>query len=294
MKCKKKYLGLILSLCITSSIFMGCNNEKSLNSDDIDSAAPSEETLSNASSSNVDSFNENEEISQELIEEANDVKILKKEEALKLVENEVHKVFPNAKLKLKSDEYPNREGFYLIQYDTPYCTTAEFAIDPYTGYIQACEEGTSNYMDMDTWREKIEEYSNSERYKQTTAEKAMATFVSKYNFNENHEGMAWTRLSDNQLNSFELVSNELVEYQSGHCGWVFRYPLEKEPYIYENKDDNDCNGKNAVNKDDKYGYIFFEPQYAKSPNNDSMYCTHACYSASDFFYWEDYPSDNDY
>ena len=258
----------MLSLCMTSSIFVGCSKEKPLYNENVEATVTSNED--------------------------NDVKMLKKEDALKLVEKEVKKVFPNAKLKLKSDDYPNTDGFYLIQYDTPYCTTAEFAVDPYTGSIQSCEEGTSNYIDMDTWKENIDKYSNSEIFKITTGKEAMAKFVSKYNFNETHERPGWIELSDNQLSNFELVSNELVEYKPGECAWVFRYPMEEEQSVYESRHDDDCTRSNAVNKNDKYGYMFFEPLRLDSSDKSSWYYSNLCDGYGTYFFWEDYPSSNNY
>lgn len=284
MGCKKRYLSLLLLMCVTSSVFVGCNNK---------------EALSNNNSEEVEMIGDSNSDSEEVLEESDKSTLITKEEALKLVEKEVLKVFPNAKLKFKSDEYPNEEGLYVIKYDAPYCTISEFVVDPYTGDIQVCEAGDRDFMDMDKWRERIKEYSNSEIYKQITAKEAMAKFVSKYNFNESHENGTWFRLSDSQLNNFELVSEELVEYKPGSCAWVFRYPLEEELSIYgiyDNLYDEDCTIYNAVSKDDKYGYMFFEPQKVDSRDETSTYCTHVCNYSLTSFCWEKYPSEyeNDY
>lgn len=271
MGCKKRYLSLLLLMCITSSVFVGCSNK---------------EALSSNNSEEVEVVNSSNSDNQEVSEESGKATRITKEEALKLVEKEVLKVFPNAKLKIKSDEYPNREGFYVIQYDTAYCTTAEFVVDPYTGYVQACEEGTTTYIDMDEWKKDIERYLGGETFDIITGEEAMAKFVSQYNYNETHERGGWFRLSDNQLNNFELVSSELVEYKSGACGWVFRYPMEEEHTVFENDDDIDCTKRNAVNKDDKYAYIYFEPQMLNSTDNMSWYYAHICDGDGTYFYWE--------
>lgn len=282
MKCKKKYLSLILLMSITSSIFVGCSNEKTPYDKMVES------TTSTATDKNLNATDEDTDENLNATDEDVDEKMISKEEALELVKKEVHKIFPNAKLKNESDKYQNSNGFYIIKYDTPYCTTAVFAVDPYTGNIQSYDIELDEYLDMDKWAENINKYFDKTIYKQTTGQEAMAKFVSRYNNNMSAENMAWTQLSDSQLNNFELVSNELVEYMPGQCAWVFRYPMEEEHVIEENSNKDDCTRRNAVNKNDKYGYMIAEPVRLDSSDKSSLYFSHVCDWSGANFYWEEH------
>lgn len=282
MKLKKRYLSLILLMSITSSILTGCGNQKTPYDKMVESTNSTNENVEN-----IEDVDENLNATDEDV----DVKMIDKKEALELATKEVHKVFPDAKLKNESDKYKNSDGFYAIKYDVPYCTTVRFTVDPYTGDVQAHDLNTKEYLDMDEWATNINRYFDKTVYEQKTGQETMSKFVSEYNNNQSAENMAWAHLSDSQLNSFELVSNELVEFRPGMCGWVFRYPMETEHVVYEETDRVDCTRRNAVSKDDKYAYIMVDPISVKSKDKTSTYYGHVCDWGQDDFYWEGFPED---
>lgn len=231
MKVSKKTLALVLS--IGTIFLMGCNNKN---------ISDTSETL-NSENAMVEEVNNEESVEEEVNTG------ITEEEALKLVENKIHAVTPEVKLKVRGKEFCGNDEVYVVEYDTPFATDITFNVSLDGEKIEMYDYEYYNN-DISRYEEKIKELE-----KQSSLSKDE---IKNLYIKSEKELMAveCAFLSENQLNNLELAVDYMVKTPYNYC-WVYRYPIED--FKHEWVDENKCTTYNSKSTDDKYGYIYLDP-----------------------------------
>ena len=231
MKLKKRILTLLIISGISISV-VGCNSKTENNNEQI--SAQNEVALN-------DSLNEDEAVDKVGVTE---------EEALEIVTEYVHKVSPEAKLRVHSKEYVNSTECYVIKYEGKFATDDSFIVDVNTGEAKAVIYSSDNYVDINEWVTVAKKDLSRDIYSAEVAKKRALSALSYENYDYYRAEM-----SENQKANIELAEDYMVQVSNGSFYWVFKYPMEKSHTMT----DKGYTETNSYDENDEFGYFYVNP-----------------------------------
>ena len=232
MKINKKILTLLMISGISVSV-IGCNSKTENDSEQVNVQS---EVVSNEAPSE-----------EEVVEETG----VTEQEALDIIKGYVHKVFPEAKLRVHSKEYVNSTECYVIKYEGNFATDASFLVDVNTGDAKGIAYSADNYIGMDEWVSVAKKELNSDVYSAEVAKKRVLATLSY----ENHDYYR-VELSENQKANIELAEDYLIQVSGSSFCWVFKYPMETSHAMT----DRGYTEANSYDENDKFGYFYVNPE----------------------------------
>lgn len=235
MKVNKKVLTLILGLGMMFTV--GCSTNSSEGS-----SPTTTEFVENEVNNETNSENNTKNAKK------SSKKTLSEKEALKIVEDEVKKIMPDAKFRVQGKTSTEDIDGYTIIYDTPFYTKTKFLVDAVSGELSVVD---NSKMTLKDWEEDVLNIKSNSPYEQEFALELLKKIETE------EPGQDSPGLSANQLASLELASDFMVKTPYNYC-WVYRYPMEeKHQWVTESEKEETYD--NALSLDDKYGYIFIDP-----------------------------------
>lgn len=227
MKIGKKTLILLMTVGMISLV--GCS---STNDDEV-----------GLTQENIGSEVMNEEVQESMETEPQRIT---EEEALKIAQDGVKTIEPNAKLRVKGFDENGINGSYIIEYDVPFATNVTFAVDSID------RELTVRYGDYkETTLDKVESQINKNKTGEPLSYEE-ATRLFKKRMMDIAE-MEAPILSVNQLDNLELACDYMFDLNTNYA-WVVRYPMEKKQQAF-----GEFTFDNALDMNDKYGYMYIDP-----------------------------------
>lgn len=251
MKLSKKILSLLIIGGISISI-AGCDKKEEIKDDIQTQQVQVTETIKEENKEeeikevSEDISTQYEEVSKDINseeqEKINNNNTISEKEALKIVEEYVHQVLPKAKLKAKKSDLTN---YYCFTYDNKYASNCKFYVNISTDEVY-CYIGEEQFYTIKEWLDRSKMTLSIPRI---DADEAKSVFLHTVKNNE----FCKEQFSDYQIDNIELAEDYQVEINCTNFGWVFRYPMEEE---HKMLDDRDYSERNAYNKNDKYGYFY--------------------------------------